>query len=106
MLPLALKVALSEENSSVLVHYKNRPRGGRGLGVRTCRSRYWPVIRLGIDGKVWSHGSLSKFAIISQREEEFPPMNITYSYTQRKAFVAHLIKKVGFLWQKVKEIIL
>ena len=37
----------SEENSSVLVHYKNRPRGGRGPGGGTSRPRYWPVARLG-----------------------------------------------------------
>ena len=47
MLPLALKVALSEENSSVLVHFKIRPRGGGGSGVRTSRPRYWPVTRPG-----------------------------------------------------------
>ena len=49
MLPLALKVALSEENSSVLVHYKNRPRRGGGLGGGTSPPRYWPVTRPGLN---------------------------------------------------------
>ena len=40
----------SEANSSVLVHFKIRPRGGEGLGGRTCRPRYWPVTRLGKKG--------------------------------------------------------
>jgi hypothetical protein len=37
----------SEANSSVLVHFKIRSRGGEGLGVRTCRPRYWPVTHPG-----------------------------------------------------------
>ena len=33
----------SEANSSVLVHFKIRSRGGEGLGARTSPPRYWPV---------------------------------------------------------------
>ena len=36
----------SEASSSVLVHFKIRPRGGEGLGARTCPPRYWPVTPL------------------------------------------------------------
>ena len=38
----------SEANSSVLVHCKNRSRGGEGLGARTSPPRYCPVTRLGV----------------------------------------------------------
>ena len=37
----------SEANSSVLVHFKIRPRGGGGSGVRTSPPRYWPVTHPG-----------------------------------------------------------
>ena len=40
----------SEANSSVLVHFKIRSRGGEGLGARTSPPRYWPATRLGVSG--------------------------------------------------------
>jgi len=52
--------SFSEENSSVLVHFKIRSRGGEGLGARTSRPRYWPVTPLGLRGKSWIfYGSFS-----------------------------------------------
>ena len=39
----------SEENSSVLVHFKIRSRGGEGPGGGTSPPRYWPVTHPGLN---------------------------------------------------------